>query len=42
MALKGTHFTFYREIPVLSSYETRTYIGSWDEKWVSRSVLEAN
>lgn len=35
MALGGTHFTFHREIPVLSKYEMRTNFGSWDEKWVN-------
>jgi len=33
-ALGGTHYTFHREIPILSSYEMRVSIGSWDEKWV--------
>jgi hypothetical protein len=34
-ALGGTHFSFYREIPVFSNYEIRTNIACWDEKWVS-------
>jgi len=34
MALGGTHYTFHREIPQLSSYEMRVSVGSWDEKWL--------
>lgn len=32
--LAGVHSHFIREIPMLSSYEVRTSIGAWDEKWV--------
>lgn len=31
----ATHFTFLREIPMFSRYETRASIASWDDKWVS-------
>jgi len=34
-ALGGTHFSFYREIPMFANYEIRTNVASWDEKWVS-------
>ena len=34
-ALGGTHFSFYREIPMFSNYEIRTNVACWDEKWVS-------
>ena len=36
-ALGGTHFSFYREIPMFSNYEIRTNVACWDEKWVSAS-----
>ncbi|KAJ7747132.1 hypothetical protein DFH07DRAFT_889281 [Mycena maculata] len=39
--LSATHFHFIREIPMLSHYEVRVSIGSFDEKWlwvVSRFV----
>lgn len=38
MALGGSHLKFIREIPLGKKYEIRCYIGSWDEKWVRRSV----
>ncbi|KAJ7072049.1 hypothetical protein C8F01DRAFT_973629 [Mycena amicta] len=31
--LAATHFHFIREIPMLTSYEVRCSIASWDEKW---------
>ncbi|KAG6860221.1 hypothetical protein C0995_015618 [Termitomyces sp. Mi166 len=34
MALAGTHYNFIREIPMLSSYEVRLSVGSWDQKWI--------
>ncbi|KAF5349837.1 hypothetical protein D9758_014015 [Tetrapyrgos nigripes] len=34
MPLAATHFHFIKEIPVMSSYEVRVSLGSWDEKWV--------
>ncbi|KAF8147820.1 hypothetical protein B0H34DRAFT_669212, partial [Crassisporium funariophilum] len=34
MALAGTHCYFVREIPMLSSYEIRTSIAAWDQKWI--------
>ncbi|KAF9645069.1 hypothetical protein BDM02DRAFT_3120809 [Thelephora ganbajun] len=33
-ALGGTHFSFYREIPMFSNYEIRTNVASWDDKWL--------
>lgn len=33
-ALGGTHFSFYREIPMFSNYEIRTNVACWDEKWL--------
>ncbi|KAF9005136.1 hypothetical protein BDQ17DRAFT_1353889 [Cyathus striatus] len=32
--LAETHFHFVREIPILSPYEVRISMGSWDQKWV--------
>ena len=34
---KGTHYHFIREIPMLASYEVRTSIATWDQKWVRQS-----
>ncbi|CAK5266474.1 unnamed protein product [Mycena citricolor] len=33
-ALAGTHFSYIREIPMLSTYEVRAEVGAWDEKWI--------
>ncbi|KAI0061346.1 hypothetical protein BV25DRAFT_1900560 [Artomyces pyxidatus] len=33
IALGGTHFNFMREIRILSPYEVRMNIASWDNKW---------
>ncbi|KIJ93146.1 hypothetical protein K443DRAFT_684765 [Laccaria amethystina LaAM-08-1] len=33
MPLAATHYHFIQEIPMLSSYEVRTSIGAWDQKW---------
>ncbi|KAK7436758.1 hypothetical protein VKT23_009812 [Stygiomarasmius scandens] len=33
MPLAATHFHFIKEIPVMSRYEVRVSLGSWDEKW---------
>ncbi|KAJ8509241.1 hypothetical protein ONZ45_g8576 [Pleurotus djamor] len=33
-ALAATHYHFIREIPMLSKYEIRVRIGSWDDKWM--------
>ena len=30
----ATHYNFLREIPVLSRYEVRLRIASWDSKWI--------
>ena len=30
----GTHYNFLREIPLLSRYEVRLRIASWDNKWI--------
>jgi hypothetical protein len=32
--LSGTHYHFIREIPMLASYEVRTSIAAWDQKWL--------
>ncbi|KAJ7167211.1 hypothetical protein C8R43DRAFT_984511, partial [Mycena crocata] len=32
LTLAGTHFDFIREIPILSKYEARVDIASWDDK----------
>ncbi|EAU87237.2 hypothetical protein CC1G_12455 [Coprinopsis cinerea okayama7 len=34
MALGATHFHFMREIPPFQDFEIRSYIGSWDRKWL--------
>ncbi|PPQ82856.1 hypothetical protein CVT24_008288 [Panaeolus cyanescens] len=34
MALAATHYHFVREIPILKSYEIRTSIVAWDQKWI--------
>ncbi|PPR04891.1 hypothetical protein CVT26_012712 [Gymnopilus dilepis] len=34
MALAATHYHFIKEIPMLSSYEIRTSIAAWDQKWL--------
>jgi len=34
MALAATHYHFIREIPMLSSYEVRTSLAAWDQKWL--------
>ncbi|KDR78068.1 hypothetical protein GALMADRAFT_245047 [Galerina marginata CBS 339.88] len=34
MALAATNFYFIREIPILSSYEIRSSLASWDQKWI--------
>ncbi|KAF8805000.1 hypothetical protein BYT27DRAFT_7142973 [Phlegmacium glaucopus] len=34
MALAATHYHFIREIPILATYEVRTSIAAWDQKWV--------
>jgi len=34
MPLAGANYLFLKEIPMLSSYEMRSKIGSWDEKWI--------
>ncbi|KIM37735.1 hypothetical protein M413DRAFT_448252 [Hebeloma cylindrosporum] len=34
MALAATHYHFIREVPILSSYEVRTSIAAWDQKWL--------
>ncbi|KZT53266.1 hypothetical protein CALCODRAFT_440377 [Calocera cornea HHB12733] len=33
-ALGGSDYAFFKEIPILSSYEMRTTIGGWDHKWL--------
>ena len=35
--LKGTHYHFIREIPMLACYEVRTSIAAWDQKWVRQT-----
>ncbi|KAJ7195061.1 hypothetical protein GGX14DRAFT_475318 [Mycena pura] len=32
--LAAMHYHFIREIPMLSRYEVRASVGSWDEKWL--------
>ncbi|KAF7321623.1 Peptidase A1 domain-containing protein [Mycena kentingensis (nom. inval.)] len=32
--LAATHFHFLREIPMLTNYEVRCTLASWDEKWL--------
>ncbi|KAF9481058.1 hypothetical protein BDN70DRAFT_876793 [Pholiota conissans] len=32
--LAATHYHFINEIPMLSSYEVRTSIAAWDQKWL--------
>ncbi|TFK24181.1 hypothetical protein FA15DRAFT_669827 [Coprinopsis marcescibilis] len=42
VALSSTHFHYVCEIPILSSFEVRTRIGAWDNKWfyvVSKFVM---
>ncbi|KAG6907549.1 hypothetical protein DXG01_008535 [Tephrocybe rancida] len=34
MALAATHYSFIREIPMLTSYEIRLTVGAWDQKWI--------
>ncbi|KAF8978966.1 hypothetical protein BDQ17DRAFT_1382264 [Cyathus striatus] len=34
IALGETHYHFIREIPILSPYEVRLSIASWDHKWI--------
>ncbi|KAJ6572156.1 hypothetical protein B0H19DRAFT_937248, partial [Mycena capillaripes] len=34
LVLAGTHFDFIREIPLLTKYEARVSIASWDDKWL--------
>jgi len=34
LALAATHYHFVREIPILSSYEIRSSIAAWDQKWL--------
>ncbi|TFK24135.1 hypothetical protein FA15DRAFT_431163 [Coprinopsis marcescibilis] len=34
LALGATHFQFIREIPPLTNFEIRTYVGTWDKKWL--------
>ncbi|KAI0920202.1 hypothetical protein AcW1_002010 [Taiwanofungus camphoratus] len=34
MPLGGTHYNFVREIPILSRYEIRLSVASWDNKWM--------
>ncbi|KIY50302.1 hypothetical protein FISHEDRAFT_39431, partial [Fistulina hepatica ATCC 64428] len=34
MPLAGTHYQFIREIPMFATYEVRTLLGAWDEKWI--------
>jgi len=45
MPLSGTHYHFIREIPMLASYEVRTSIAAWDQKWIyvmSKFVCKSN
>lgn len=35
----ATHYHFIREVPILSSYEVRTSIAAWDQKWVCSTSL---
>jgi hypothetical protein len=32
-ALGGTHYTFIREIPILSEYTIESRVVGWGEKW---------
>lgn len=34
MALGGTHFIYLREIPMMTEYEVRSSVASWDQKWL--------
>ncbi|CAA7263928.1 unnamed protein product [Cyclocybe aegerita] len=34
IALAATHYHFIREIPMLASYEIRSTIAAWDQKWL--------
>ncbi|KAJ7617246.1 hypothetical protein FB45DRAFT_933726 [Roridomyces roridus] len=34
MPLAATHYHFIREIPLFGTYEVRTSIGGWDNKWI--------
>ncbi|KAH7907726.1 hypothetical protein BJ138DRAFT_1137428 [Hygrophoropsis aurantiaca] len=34
IGLGSSHYHFVREIPIFTSYEIRTNIGAWDDKWV--------
>jgi len=34
MPLSGMHYHFIREIPMLASYEVRTSVAAWDQKWL--------
>ncbi|KAF8890839.1 hypothetical protein CPB84DRAFT_1963827 [Gymnopilus junonius] len=45
MALAATNYHFIKEIPMLSSYEIRTSIAAWDQKWlyvISKFVRKPN
>ncbi|THH30138.1 hypothetical protein EUX98_g4032 [Antrodiella citrinella] len=45
MALGATHFKFLKEIPIFATYEIRTSIASWDNKWLyvlTRYVTHSN
>ncbi|KAK2463910.1 hypothetical protein APHAL10511_004082 [Amanita phalloides] len=39
MALAATHYHFIREIPKFASYQVRTSIHAWDEKWYRKKNL---